>query len=200
MSEPNSAPDQTPEVPKAPSFTYGETPAAAPAAPAATSNPLPPPTYGERMPDYAAAPAYGTPAPATPVYGAAVQPVKRRRVWDLVLTVILLVVGLFGMGIGLIYAAIFADPVMLQEVFDQAYGEAGLGSWNGSVGAAPAIIAVSHVVLYLIALGVSILLLIKNKIAFWVPLSAGVLAAIIFWGAMMAIIFSDPSLMSGTIR
>jgi hypothetical protein len=195
MSEPNSAPDQTPEVPKAPSFTYGETPPAAPAAPPAASNPLPPPTYGERTPDYAAAPAYGT-----PVYGAAVQPVKRRRVWDLVLTIVLLVLGLFGMGIGLIYAAIFSDPVLLQDVFDQAYGDAGLGSWNGSVGAAPAIIAVSHIVLYLIALGVSIVLLIKNKIAFWVPLSAGVIAAIVFWGALMAIMFSDPTLMSGTIR
>jgi hypothetical protein len=195
MSEPNSAPDQTPEVPKAPSFTYGETPPAAPAAPPVTSNPLPPPTYGERTPDYAAAPAYGT-----PVYGAAVQPVKRRRVWDLVLTIVLLVLGLFGMGIGLIYAAIFSDPVLLQDVFDQAYGDAGLGSWNGSVGAAPAIIAVSHIVLYLIALGVSIVLLIKNKIAFWVPLSAGVIAAIVFWGALMAIMFSDPTLMSGTIR
>jgi hypothetical protein len=195
MSEPNSASDPTPEVPKAPSFTYGETSAAPPAAPSAPSDPLPPPTYGERVPDYAAAPAYGT-----PVYGAAVQPVKRRRTWDLVLTVILLVVGLFGMGIGLIYAALFADPASVQLIFDQAYRDAGLGGWNGSVGAAPAIIAISHIVLYLVALGVGILLLVKNKIAFWVPLSAGVLAAIIFWGAMMAIIFSDPSILSGTIR
>lgn len=190
MSEPNSASDQTPEVPKAPSFTYGE---AAPAPQA--NNPLPPPTYGERMPDYAAAPAYGT-----PVYGAAVPPVKRRRVWDLVLTVILLVVGLFGMGIGLVYAAIFADPVLVQEVFDQAYGQSGLGGWSGSVGAAPAVIAISHVVLYLIALGVSILLLIKNKIAFWVPLTAGVIAAIVFWGTFTAILLSDPTFISGTIR
>ncbi|MGB3911479.1 MAG: DUF6264 family protein [Pseudolysinimonas sp.] len=199
MSEPNSASDPTPEVPKAPSFTYGEA-APAPQQTPEPSSPLPPPMYGERMPDYAAAPAYGTPAYGTPVYGAAVPPVKRRRVWDLVLTVILLVLGLFGMGIGLIYAAIFADPVLVQDVFDQAYGQSGLGSWNGDVGAAPAIIAISHIVLYLIALGVSIPMLIKNKIAFWVPLTAGVIAAIVFWGTFMAIMFSDPSLLSGTIR
>ena len=48
-------------------------------------------------------------------------------------------------------------------------------------------------------LGVSILLLVKNKIAFWVPLTAGVVAAIVFWGSLMAIVFSDPSLMSGSL-
>jgi hypothetical protein len=199
MSEPNSAPDQTPEVPKAPSFTYGEAAQAAQPSSPQPGSPLPPPTYGERVPDYAAAPAYGTPGNGAPVYGAAVPTVKRRRVWDLVLTVVLLVMGLFGMGIGLIYAAIFADPVLLQQVFDQAYGQSGLGSWNGSAGAAPAIIAISHIVLYLVALGVSILLLIKNKIAFWVPLTAGVIAAIVFWGTFMAIMFSDPTLFSGSL-
>jgi hypothetical protein len=46
---------------------------------------------------------------------------------------------------------------------------------------------------------VSILLLIKNKIAFWVPLTAGVIAAIVFWGTFMAIMFSDPTLFSGSL-
>lgn len=190
MSEPNSAPDPTPEVPKAPSFTYDTPAAAAPA-----SDPLPPPMYGERRPDYAAAPAYGTPG-----YGAPLAPVKRRRTWDLVLTVILLVAGVIGMSIGLLYAAIFSDPALVQETFDEAYRQAGLGGWNGSVGAAPAIIAISHIVLYLVALGVSIPLLVKNKVAFWVPLTAGVIAAIVFWGSLMAIVFSDPSLMTGSLR
>jgi len=193
MSEPSSASDPTPEVPKAPSFTYD-----APAAPPAQPEPLPAPQYGERLPAGATPPVYGAPvagAYGTPTYG--VPPVTRRRTWDLVLTIILLVVGLFGMGIGLIYAAIFSDPALVQEVFDEAYGQAGLGGWNGSVGAAPAIIAVSHILLYLVALGLSILLLVRNKVAFWLPLTAGVIAAIVFWGSLMAIVFSDPSLMSG---
>jgi hypothetical protein len=185
MSEPNSASEPTPEVPKAPSFTYG----AAPAAATPPSDPLPPPTYGERMPDYAAAPAYGT-----PVYGGAAQPVKRRRTWDLVLTVILLVVGFFGMLIGLFYAWAFSDP----ELLNDAMG--GMGGFNGTIGAGPTIIAVSHVVLYLIALGVGILLMVKNKIAFWVPLSAGVIAAFVFWGVMVSILLSDPSLMDNVYR
>lgn len=199
MSEPNSASDPTPPVPPAPSFTYGS-PAAPPAAPA---QPLPPPAYGERLPDPTGAPTYAAPTYAAPAYGtpgagaAYPAPPKRRRTWDLVLTIILLIVGLFGMGIGLIYAAIFSDPALVQEVFDQAYGQSGLGGWNGSVGAAPAVIAVSHIVLYLAAVGVSILLLIRNKIAFWVPLTAGVIAAIVFWGSLFAIVLSDPGMMTG---
>jgi hypothetical protein len=205
MSEPNSASDPTPPVPPAPSFTYGEP--AVPAAPAAAPvEPLAPPQYGERLPAPAGPPAPGVaPAYAGPVYGApgygapGLPPVTRRRTWDLVLTIILLVVGVIGMGIGLIYAAMFSDPALVKEIFDQAYSQSGLGGWNGSVGSAPAVIAISHIVLYLVALGVSILLLVKNKIAFWVPLTAGVVAAIVFWGSLMAIVFSDPSLMSGSL-
>jgi hypothetical protein len=194
MSEPNSSSDPTPPVPPAPSFTYGS-PAAPPAAPA---QPLPPPAYGERLPDAPVPPAYAAPAYGTPGAGPAYPAApKRRRTWDLVLTIILLIVGLFGMGIGLIYAAIFSDPALVQDVFDEAYGQSGLGGWNGSVGAAPAVIAVSHIVLYLLAAGVSIPLLIKNKIAFWVPLAAGVIAAIVFWGSLFAIVLSDPAVMTG---
>ncbi len=185
MSEPNSSSDPTPEVPKAPSFTYGDTPAAA----APPSAQLPPPTYGERAPDYAAAPAYGTPG-----YGAPLPPVKRRRTWDVILTVILLVVGLFGMLIGLFYAWAFSDPALLNEAMGS------MGGFDGTIGAGPTIIAVSHIVLYVVAVGVSILLLVKNKIAFWVPLSAGVIAAIIFWGAMFSILLSDPSFMENVYR
>ena len=88
---------------------------------------------------------------------------------------------------------------MVQEVFDEAYGQSGLGGWNGSVGAAPVVIGISHVLLYLAAAGVSIPLLLRNRIAFWVPLAAGVLAAIVFWGALFAIVLSDPTFMSGSL-
>jgi hypothetical protein len=200
MSEPNSSSDATPPVPPAPSFTYGD-PAAQPAPPVAPpAAPLAPPQYGERLPTPVGEPAPGYAPGVAPAFGGpgyGVPPVKRRRTWDLILTIILLVVGLFGMGIGLVYAAIFSDPALVKEVFDQAYSQSGLGGWNGSVGAAPAVITVSHILLYLVAVGVSILLLVKNKVAFWVPLTAGVIAAIVFWGSLFAIVFSDPTLMSG---
>lgn len=194
MSEPKSSSDPTPPVPPAPSFTYGT-----PSVPSEPSAPLPPPQYGERVPGYAV-PAAPAPSGAVPTYGApgTGAPVKRRRTWDLVLTCILLVLGLFGMGIGLIYAAMFSDPAMVRDVFDEAYRQSGLGGWNGTVGAAPAVIAISHIGLYVLALGVSILLLVKKRIAFWVPLTAGVIAAIVFWGSLMGIVLSDPGLMTGS--
>lgn len=180
MSEPNSASEPTPEVPKAPSFTYG--------GPAAPSGQLPPPEYGERVPTPGGAPVYGAPG-----YGApATAPGRRRRTWDLVLTVILLVVGLFGMLFGVLAGAAFSDPTFA-DAFEQGLSQQGI---SGSVdfGGFATIVVVSHVLLYLVALGVSIPLLVTKRIAFWVPLSAGVIAAIVFWGGYFTIVFSSVDL------
>jgi hypothetical protein len=92
------------------------------------------------------------------------------------------------MSIGLIYAALFTDPTFLEQMAQAS----GLSGFNGSVGPAPAVIAVSHIVLYLLALGGSIPLLLTKRVAFWVPLTAGVIAAIIFWGTFIAVFLSDP--------
>jgi len=156
--------------------------------------PVPPvPRYGEYAPAgyVPPAPAADTtpyPAPAGyPVYAAAGG--RRRRTWDLVLTIVLLVLGLFGMGIGLLYAVILSDPTLLDTIFQQQ----GLDGFNGTVGAAPAVIVASHVILYLAVLGGSIPLLLSKRIAFWLPLAAGVIAAIIFWTALGSVFLSDPN-------
>jgi hypothetical protein len=182
MSEPNSAPDATPEVPKAPSFTYGDAAPVAPAAPVASS-PLPPPQYGERMPDYAAAPAYT----AAPAYGTPA-PAPRRRTWDLVLTIVLLVTGFFGMLLGIGIAFMFTDPAFSEQL-QEMLGQQGV-TGDVDFGSFPTIIVVSHVLLYLIALGLSILLLVKRKIAFYVPLSAGFIATLVFWIGYLAVVFA----------
>lgn len=211
MSEPNSSSDQIPPVPPAPSFTYGsdqQPPAPeAPAAPAApgADTPLPPPAYGERIPGYQPPPAapaapgyaqqpYGVPGYAGPGYAAAgygAPAGPKRRTWDLVLTVILFVMGLFGMIIGLFYAAILADPYL----FGDAMAQQGMPISVDTRGAA-LIIGVSHPVLYLVAVGVGILLLVKRKIAFWAPLTAGVLATLIFWITLMSVLLSDPAVLN----
>ena len=122
-----------------------------------------------------------------------VPPVRKRRTWDVVLTSILLFLGLLGMGAGLAYAAIFANP----EVLDQAMKSQGYGGFSGNAGAAPAVLAISHVVLYLLALGLSIPLLIRGKVVvFWIPLAIGVAAAIIFWVVVFNVIASDPGFLS----
>lgn len=188
MSEPNT-PD-VPPVPPAPDAQpaprFGEfapveeTPAAAAPEPApsiAAAPAAPPEAYPQ-----AAGPVYGQPG-----YGTTAPP-RRRRTWDLVLTIILLVLGLGGVAIGLFYAAVLGN----QELFAQSLESQGY-TWNGTIGAAPAIIAISHVGLYLVALGVSIPLLITRRIVvFWIPLVAGVIAAIVFWVALYSVILSDP--------
>ncbi|MFT4028418.1 MAG: DUF6264 family protein, partial [Protaetiibacter sp.] len=126
-----------------------------------------------------------------PVYGQpgfAAPGVPRRRTWDVVLTIALLVLGLIGALIGVLYGFLFSQP----EMFDEGLRQQGWDGFNGEVGAAPLVLVLSHTLLYLVAAGVSILLLVKKKIAFYVPLSIGVLAAIIFWVTVFGVLLSDP--------
>lgn len=171
MSEPTSPSGPIPAIPPAPSsppaptvpsFRYGE---AAPVQPVSTTQPL---AYG--------GPAYGVP------------PVAPRRTWDLVLTIILLVFGLFGMILGVAYGLIFLSPQLLNETLSQA----GYGFPSIDPRGPGTVIIASHVILYLIVVGVGILLLVKKKVAFYVPLAAGVIAAIVFWAMVGQVFLSIP--------
>lgn len=186
MSEPNSAsdPNAAPAVPPVPP---------APAAPESAAPPVPPapaaPTYsyGEAAPAAPPAPpAYGAPGYAAPAYGAPVP--SGRKTWDVVLTIILLVLGLIGMIIGVAYGVIFLNP----ELLGQALGESGYGTPTIDSRGPGTVIVISHVALYLVALGVSILLLVKRKVAFWVPLVAGVIATFVFWFVAAQVFISIP--------
>jgi hypothetical protein len=143
------------------------------------------PQQGYAQPGYAQ-PGYPQPVYGQPGFGTTAAP--RRRTWDVVLTIILLVLGLFGMIIGVAYGWFFSQP----EILDEGFRQQGYDGFQGEVGAAPLVLIVSHVLLYLLAAGLSILLLVKKKIAFYVPLSAGVLAAIIFWAVVFTVMLSDP--------
>ncbi|MEO8262143.1 MAG: DUF6264 family protein [Pseudolysinimonas sp.] len=163
------------------------------------SQPTPPPVpqYGEYAPAGYVPPQPNPSqpsAPASPVaYPMHPAPAgRRRKTWDLVLTIVLLVLGLFGVLIALAYAALFSDPALI----DQGLQQQGMGGFNGTIGAQPTVIVVSHVLLYLGAVGGSIPLLLSKRVAFWVPLGAGVVAAIIFWIALTSILASDPALLA----
>ena len=186
MSDQNSDPRPfEPPVPAVPPVPrYGEY------APADSPTPA---TSGEVLvPAQVPANPYGVPgyaAPVTPpnMYDA---PLKRkRRTWDLVLTILLLVSATFGTLAGLGYAAIFSDPAVLSAAMRQQ----GFTGFSGTIGAAPVILAVSHLLLYVVALGLSIPLLMRGRIVvFWIPLVAGLLAAIIFVSVIASVIASDP--------
>ena len=156
--------------------------------------PIPQPQYGEYAPGYVP-PAPGATTPA-PVYGAAALPQppatgRTRKTWDLVLTVVLYVLGFFGMLGGIFYGVVLSDPALLNQALQQQ----GYGSITGGTGAAPAVLIVSHVILYLIAIGGSLPLLITKRVAFWVPLACGIIAAVVFWGALFAVVASAPGLL-----
>ena len=208
MSDQNSDPSR-PFDPPVPPTTPPAPPVAPPAPPAPPEPPRPDvPQYGEYAPADASNP-YGIPgypaaaapvapqAPTSgaPVYGAPAYapPVRKRRTWDVVLTIILLVLAFFGMILGIVYGAIFSDP----KLVSQAMASAGYGTFTGSAGAGPTVLVVSHIVLFLLALGLSIPLLVRGRIVvFWIPLAIGVVAAIIFWSTLVSILLNDPGFTS----
>lgn len=207
MSDQNSDPSR-PFDPPVPPTAPPAPPQAPPAPPAPPEPPRPElPQYGEYapvdaanpygVPGYAAAPAAAPAAPATPMYGAPAYapPVRRRRTWDVVLTCILLVVGLVGLSLGLLYAWAFANP----DILSGALAQQGL-TGNLAPGAAPAVIAISHIVLYLLALGLSIPLMIRGRVVvFWIPLVIGVVAAVIFWVSLGIVVSSDSTLLNSYV-
>jgi hypothetical protein len=167
-----------------------------PSQPAVPPPPAPPvPRYGEYAPEGYVPP---RPAPGYEAFGGYGQAApqasgaRRRRTWDLVLTVVLLVVGLFGTFLGVAYGLIFSNPELVAQGLEQQ----GYSGFHGETGGAAAVLIVSHIVLYLVAVGVSIPMLIAKRITFWVPLAVGVLAAVVFWGTLMAALMSDPGFVS----
>jgi hypothetical protein len=108
-----------------------------------------------------------------------------------VLTIILLVLGLIGMLLGIVYAAVFPDPAVL----GQALAQQGVDGVTVDAGAAPAVLIVSHLVLFLVAVAVSVPLLVRGRIVvFWIPLVAGVIAAINFWVTLGSVLLSNPTI------
>src|SRR5690606_33522480 len=116
--------DKAPDVPPAPTYTYGQP---APPPPAAAPAPPQQPRYGEYAP-----PGYVPPAPPPGTAFAPVAPVapagRRRRMWDVVLTIVLLVIGFFGMGIGILYGAVIGDRAVLDATFQSL----GLDGFSGT--------------------------------------------------------------------
>ncbi len=154
------------------------------------------PQYGEMAP-----PGYVSPVPpaaqdhSVPTYYAPPPVVRKTRTGDIAITSALLALGLIGMFVGLsssvgLKAGIASEASKYGVTYDAPSNIAALG----------AVIAITHVVLYLAALGVSIPLMITRRIAFWVPLVAGVVAAIIFWAILFSLIASDQTLLDALSR
>ena len=140
---------------------------------------------------YQPQPGYGPFAGDAQGYGYYLAP-PPFRVGDMIVSIILLTIGLL-VTVNMIFVAFTLETAMQEQ-----YTSYGLGTYQATNGltVASAAILISHVVLLAIATPLTIVLIRKRMLSFWLPLIAGAIAAIIFWVAIFGIILSDQKLMS----
>lgn len=176
LAGPPAAPAPIAESPQAPVGSFEpdqnaepvQAPPPPPPAPAAQS-----PAPEARQAPPVAPPASGSPALEPMIAGGTLRdegtPSHTRRNADLVTTIVLLGLGFFGMSLGVLL------------------GTASALSPDFNAVAPGVVMAVSHVVLYGAALVFSVLRLRNRKVSFWIPLSAGAVASVIFLALAAAI-------------
>lgn len=143
-------------------------------------------------------PSPNIPSPSVPLanvtptpYGvptARTTPAAPRR-WDLVLSVGLLAYGLLNVIAGFVQ---FSD---LGQLINEIYAAQGIGkftptSLSSSLGI---VVNLVNVVLWIGALLVTVRLLRRGKLAFYLPLIAGALASIVAAVCMVVLLLSDPA-------
>jgi hypothetical protein len=124
-----------------------------------------------------------------PAPSGSAAPVRRRRTWDVVLTIALLAYGLMTVLTSLSGAG------DLGRTIDQVYALQGLGDYTPTALAGTLTTAanLAQVVLLALAAYVSYRLLKAGRIAFWVPLVAGVLASLLIGAFGLTLMVSDPN-------
>lgn len=154
----------------------------------------PRPQYGEYASPEEQSQASGTPVePAvSPAQPAPQLPplveYKPPRTWDRVLTAILIAIGAYTV---LNY---FGTLTNLGSVLSQAFTTAGYGEFQSEALADQlgVVATVIIVALYAISTTLALLSLRAGRVAFWIPVTAGVLAFITVLVVMMIIVFADP--------
>jgi hypothetical protein len=127
--------------------------------------------------------ASGTPGGAAPVRGTAPG-------WDRPVTALLLALGLAG--------AFFTVSMLatLPEAVQVLYTQAELGTYTpaGSVATIITAASIGQVVSWLVTAVASILLMIRNRRAFYVPLIGGVVSFVLLVAAMTTVLAGDTAL------
>jgi hypothetical protein len=180
-------------------------------APTPPADPRPQPRYGELAPEgwtwtppqddtVHSASAVVTPAAAVQTRGSAESSVSASPApparptapgWDRPLTISLLVFGLLG--------AYFTISMLatLTESLQMIYTQADLGTYTPAESVATIVTAgtIGQAVLWLATAAVSVLLLLRRRRAFYVPLIGGVVAFVLLVGAMTAVLAGDATLL-----
>lgn len=162
----------------------------------------PRPRYGELAPEgwtwtppqdaqAPAASAEHPPAPTPVTPGPVDRPAGAAPGWDRPLTATLLVLGLLGTFI------IVSMLQSMPEAFQTLYTQAGLGTYTAAE-SVPAIIAggsIGQVVIWLATAALSILLTVRRRRAFYVPLIGGVVSFVLLVAAMAVVLAGDTALL-----
>jgi len=177
--------------------------------PAASRDERPRPQYGEYAPEgWTWQPPAGEhtsdPAPqmATPPAAASARPVSadgrpERRV-DRLITIMLLVIGVLGMwgAIGTLQSLPDQLPIAIRDASEMLGTDvAGFEYVPGPE--VPGILlagSIAQIVLWVLTAWWSIARLRARKLAFWVPLSAGVVSIVLLYTTMFVIVLNDPAL------
>ena len=177
--------------------------------PAARRDERPRPQYGEYAPEgWTWQPPAGEhtsdPAPqmATPPAAASARPVSadgrpERRV-DRLITIMLLVIGVLGMwgAIGTLQSLPDQLPIAIRDASEMLGTDvAGFEYVPGPE--VPGILlagSIAQIVLWVLTAWWSIARLRARKLAFWVPLSAGVVSIVLLYTTMFVIVLNDPAL------
>ena len=167
------------------------------------SDPRPEPRYGQYA-DVAAPKTVGPNTPASaasePDSAARVEPefasrvvpspvAPVRRSWDVMLTAVLLALGVYDVVTG------FSQYANLSLVLNDVFAQQGIGEFTSVSAAATVGLVVnsSRIVLIVVALGWSLTRLSRGRIAFWVPLGAGLVAAAVALIGVFVLIAIDPA-------
>ncbi len=165
------------------------------------SDPRPRPKYGEYAPIGSVSPATATEhvviaAPGETASASPDAPPARRRTWDVVLTTALMLAGVLDV------VGSFSRFANLAATLREAYTLQGLGTFTSDALANDMGLAmnVTRVVLLVSAIGFGLSRLGRNKIAFWVPLAAGVVAFIVVLVCLLVVVITDPALAAYAIQ
>jgi multisubunit Na+/H+ antiporter MnhC subunit len=161
------------------------------------SDERPRPQYGEYatpeqqlaaggLPPVAQKPVVPTVLPIAPPQQSG-QPQPRR--WDRILSIGLLAYGLYSVIVSIVQ---FSN---LDALMNQAYELQGIGEFSstelaGTLGIA---MIVTQIVIYLATLVITMALLRRGRLAFWVPLAGGVLAGLIVAVCLIVLMTTDPA-------
>jgi hypothetical protein len=159
------------------------------------TDPRPRPQYGEYATPQEQAKAvgksapflgYAPPQPNPPSISA---PAATPRRWDLVFSTALLAYGLMSVISGFFQ---FSD---LGTLINTIYATQGVGKFTPTTLSATlgTVIIVSNVVLWIVTAVVTVRLLRRHRLAFYVPLIGGAVASIVAAGCLTALLFSDPA-------